>query len=194
MKGLIKFFLIFGAVIFFLFAVFTFLISVNVLNLKKTQEILNLGIENIVQLNVGLIGGIVAFISLLVSAAIFYASLKEKIIKKEITFGNPLGEVKISLAAISEFVKKLGDQIEEVKEIKPRVVVGKKGLEVYNKITLFSDSNIPEASDRVQTIVKRYIQDVLGIQEVGEVKVFVEKIIPRESTATANINTEDGRY
>lgn len=185
MKGLIKFFLILGAVIFFLFAIFTFLISVNILNLMETQKILNLWMENIAQLNTALIGGILALISLLISAAIFYASLKEKIIKREIAFGNPLGEVKVSLAAISEFVKKLGDQIEEVKEIKPRVVIGKKGLEVYNKITLFSDSNIPEASDRVQTIVKRYIQDVLGIQEVNEVKVFVEKIIPRE-TGTEN--------
>jgi uncharacterized alkaline shock family protein YloU len=181
MKGLIKFFLILGAVIFFLFAIFTFLISVNMLSLKESQRVMDLGLENIAQLNVGLIGGILALISLLISAAIFYASLKEKIVRREIAFGNPLGEVKVSLAAISEFVKKLGDQIEEVKEIKPRVVIGKKGLEIYNKITLFSDSNIPEASDRVQTIVKRYVQDVLGIQEVNEVKVFVEKIIPRET-------------
>lgn len=180
MKGLIKFFLILGAVIFFLFAICTFLISVNVLSFEETQKVLILGMENIAQLNVGLIGGIIAVLSLIISAVIFYASLKEKIIKREIAFGNPLGEVKVSLAAISEFIKKLGAQIEEVKEIKPRVVIGKRGLDIYNKITLFSDSNIPEASDRVQTIVKRYVQDVLGIQEVNEVKVFVEKILPRE--------------
>jgi len=183
MKGLIKFFLILGAVIFFLFAICTFLISVNILNIKETQKVLILWMENIAQLNVGLIGGILALLSLLISAAIFYASLKEKIIKREIAFGNPLGEVKVSLVAISDFVKRLGSQIEEVKEIKPRIVIGKKGLEIYNKITLFSDSNIPEASDRVQTIVKRYVQDVLGIQEVQEVKVLVEKIIPREANA-----------
>ena len=186
MKGLVKFFLILGAVIFFLFAVYTFLISVNILNLKESQKVLSLWMENIAQLNAGLIGGILALLSLLISAAIFYASLKEKIIKREIAFGNPLGEVKVSLAAISEFVRRLGDQIDEVKEIKPRVVVGKKGLEIYNKIILYSDSNIPEASDRVQTIVKRYVQDVLGIQEVQEVKVFVEKIIPREAN-TGNV-------
>lgn len=181
MRGLIKFFLILGAVIFFGLAIWAFLISANLLRFDVARGYLNSWLEEIGKLNASLILGITAFLSLVISVAIFYASLKERIVKREISFGNPLGEVKVSLAAISEFVKRLGDQIEEIKEIKPRVVIGRKGLQIYNKITLFSDSNIPEASDRVQTVVKRYVQDVLGIQEVNEVKVFVEKIIPRET-------------
>lgn len=184
MRGLIKFFLIFGAVVFFGFAIYTFLISANILKFEVCQRYLELGMDNLKELNIPLILGIISFLSFVISVAIFYASLKERIVKREISFGNPLGEVKISLGAISEFVKKLGDQIEEVKEIKPRVVIGRKGLEICNKITLFSDSSIPEVSDRVQTVVKRYIQDVLGIQEVNEVKVFVEKIISRETMST----------
>jgi len=185
MRGLIKFFLILGAVIFFGLAIYTFLLSSGILVYKDAQEFIKLGLENLEKANFRLILGIVSFISLVISVVIFYASLKERIVKKEISFGNPLGEVKISLSAISEFVKRLGGQIEEIKEIKPRVVIGRKGLQIYNKITLFSDSNIPEASDRVQTVVKRYVQDVLGIQEVSEVKVFVEKIIPRETGAAS---------
>lgn len=183
MKSLIKFFLMLGASIFFALAICTFLISTNLLKFDVVQKYAVLGLENMRELNVGLFAGITALLSLTISGVIFYASFKEKVVKREITFGNPLGEVKISLNAISEFVKKLGGEIDEIKEIKPRVVIGRKGLEIYNKITLFSDSSIPEASDRVQTIVKRYIQDVLGIQEVHEVKVFVEKIVPRESAA-----------
>jgi uncharacterized alkaline shock family protein YloU len=150
------------------------------------QRYLTIGLQNLGELNVTVIMGIISVLSLIISAIIFYASFKEKVRKRDISFGNPLGEVKVSLSAISEFVKKLGDQIEEIKEIKPRVVIGRKGLEIYNKITLYSDSNIPEATDRVQTIVKRYIQDVLGIQEVSQVKVFIEKIIPRESSGKSS--------
>ena len=181
MRGLIKSFLIFGAAAFFGLAIYTFLISARILDYGDAQEFLVLGLKNLGRLNYRLIFGIIAFLALVISVVSFYASFKERVIKRDSSFGNPLGEVKISLSAISDFVQKLGSQIEDVKDIKPRVVAGRKGLEIYNKITLYSDSNIPAASDRVQTIVKRYVQDVLGIQEVSEVKVFVEKIIPRET-------------
>jgi len=180
MKGLIKFFLILGAIIFFSFSIFTFLLSANLLNLKQTQDLLILWIKNIVQLNTVFIFAFLSVLSLIISVFIFYASLKERMVKREISYGNPLGEVKVSLAAISDFIKKLADQIDVVKEVKPRVTIGRKGLVIYNKITLYSDANIPEASDRIQNTVKKYVQDVLGIQEVAEVKVFVEKIIQRE--------------
>ena len=183
MRGLIKFFLILGAALFFGLAIYAFLISAGILVYGDAQEFLVLGLKNLGRANYRLIFGITSFLALVISVVSFYASFKERVIKREISFGNPLGEVKISLGAISDFVQKLGSQMEDVKEIKPRVVAGRKGLEIYNKITLYSDSNIPAASDRVQTVVKRYVQDVLGIQEVSEVRVFVEKIVPREAAA-----------
>ena len=182
MKGLIKFFLALGAIVFFAFSIFTFLLATNLLNVKETKSFMILWLQNIAQLNVVLICTIFAVLSLIISACIFYASLKEKIVKRDISFGNPLGEVKVSLSAISDFIKKLADQIDVVKEVKPRVTIGRKGLEIYNKITLYSDANIPESCDRVQNTVKRYVQDVLGIQDVSEVKVFVEKIVQRDQS------------
>ena len=71
-------------------------------------------------------------------------------------------------------------QLPEVKESRPNVKAGKKGITIVNKVVLFSDINIPETTEKIQNIVKSRVQDMLGVEEPVEIQVNVTKIVHKE--------------
>lgn len=100
--------------------------------------------------------------------------------EKTIAFENPDGQVTIALSAIEDFIKRAIKQLPEVKELKPNVKAGKKGILIVNRVTLFSDVNIPETTEKIQNIVKSRVQDMLGVEEPITIKVNVVKISHKE--------------
>lgn len=99
---------------------------------------------------------------------------------KTIAFTNPGGQVTVSLAAIEDFIRRLISQVPEIKELKPNVVASKRGIEVTNRVILFSDTNIPQVTERIQALIKKRVQEMLGIEDTINVLVHVAKIIPKE--------------
>lgn len=99
---------------------------------------------------------------------------------KTIAFTNPEGQVTVSLAAIEDFIRRLVSQIPEIKDLKPSVVANKRGIEVSNRVILFSDTNIPQVTERIQTLIKKRVQEMLGIEDTVNVLVHVAKIIQKE--------------
>ncbi len=130
-------------------------------------------------------GGAILFV--LLSFLIIYFEIKEEREKLAISIPNPLGEVKVSAEAIENFIKRTVEQKEEVKEIKARLIKGKKGVEIHSRVSLWSGNNIPEATDNIQSAIKDYTQNVLGIPEVREIKVFVKEIAQRKKEKEENI-------
>ena len=49
-----------------------------------------------------------------------------------------------------------------------------------NKVTLYSDINIPGTTEKIQNIVKTRVQDMLGVEEPINIKVHVVKIVHKE--------------
>ena len=96
-------------------------------------------------------------------------------------FQNPEGEVRVAFSAIEDFIKRLGGKLTEVREMHPQVLVTREGLEIYSRIILEPNINIPEATSRIQEIIKKYVEDVLGIKDIVAIKVLVVKIAPEEA-------------
>lgn len=97
---------------------------------------------------------------------------------KLIAFDNPSGRVTVSLSAIEDLIQRVVARASEVKEVRSNIIAGKKGLEVMIRLVLNADINIPELTSHLQELVKRKIQDIIGIEETVVVKVDVTKIIP----------------
>jgi uncharacterized alkaline shock family protein YloU len=131
------------------------------------------------RLVIGIIGALLAMISVMVVQVTIGKIQREK----TIAFENPDGQVTISLTAIEDFIRRALKQLPEVKELRPSVKAGKKGIKIINKVVLFSDINIPETTERIQNIVKNRVQEMLGVEEPISIMVHVIKIVHKEEPA-----------
>ncbi len=130
------------------------------------------------RLIIGITGILLIFINIMVVQIAMGKIQRER----TIAFENPDGQVTISLTAIEDFIKRALKQLPEVKELRPSVRAGKKGIVIVNKVTLFSDINIPETTEKIQNIVKSRVQDMLGVEEPINIKVHVVKIVHKEES------------
>lgn len=111
--------------------------------------------------------------------------------EKTIAFTTSSGQVTISLVAIEDFIKRLTHHIPEVKELRSDVTASKKGIEVYARVALWSNMNIPETTEKIQEIIRRRIQEMLGIEETLTIKVHVAKIITKEEVEKEKKRVEE---
>lgn len=99
--------------------------------------------------------------------------------EKTIAFENPDGQVVVSLSAIEEYIKRVVKHMPEVKELKSTVTANKKGIMVMSKATLLADANIPEVTEKIQSIIKRKLLEMLGIEDSIKVKIQVSKLVSK---------------
>jgi len=94
-----------------------------------------------------------------------------------VSLKNPLGEVEISQKAISDFIQRVGGEVEEVQDLHARVKSTEEGLDVFVTLAVQSQGEIPRLINELQTIIKNYLNKTVGIENIGEVKVRVAKIL-----------------
>ena len=100
--------------------------------------------------------------------------------QKTIAFENPDGQVTVSLNAIEDFLRRSIQEVPEVKELRSDVVARTGKIIVRARVTLWSDAHIPQVAERVQSVVKAKVQEMLsGIEEPIHVRVHVAKIVHR---------------
>jgi len=155
-----------------------FLIAVS-LNSIKSEPIMNAldSINASMTLRVGV--GAVGFLLIAISWASYQFTAARIQRQKNIAFNNPDGQVSISLSAIEEFIRKIGSSLPEVKEMKSDCIATKKGIDISTKVIFWADANIPEATEKIQGLVKAKIQEMLGIDEPIIIKIHVTKIATR---------------
>jgi len=96
---------------------------------------------------------------------------------RSICFDNPGGEVKVALSAIEDFiVKRVLAQIKAVRRITTRTSATAKGLKVVNRVVLWSDNEIPTTCATIQDLIKKYLQDIIGVERISVIKVIVAGI------------------
>lgn len=110
--------------------------------------------------------------------------------EKTIAFTTSSGEVTIALSAVEDLIRRAGDLMLEIKELRPNVIATKKGLEVDLRVTLRSGTNIPELTGRLQEITRSKIQEVLGIEEQILIRIHVAKIISTEDKSRKRKDSE----
>ena len=120
----------------------------------------------------GICAGGIMFMSFLLAKLIYGRRQMER----TIAFENPTGGVTVSLTALEDLIKRLIVQMPEVKEIRPYMIANRKGLEVDIKLVLRHEANIPELTARFQDLVRRKIEEAVGMEGKINIRVHVIKI------------------
>ena len=97
--------------------------------------------------------------------------------KRFISFESDNGEVSISINAVRDFIRKLGDEFSSVINMNPQIRYEKKLICIDLNVKVQTGSRIPELSRMLQDRVRESIRDGLGITEVREIKVKVQEIV-----------------
>lgn len=101
--------------------------------------------------------------------------------EKTIAFQSPSGVVTIAVSAIEDLIRHFVLFIPQIKELKPDVIVNRKGNIIVNlRVVLKSEANIPELTGQLQEITKSKIQEVLGVEDQIIIRIHIAKIISRE--------------
>lgn len=172
--------LFFYTLVFFLLGGLFIVISLNLVPQSSIVETLNLIYTTT---NIRFILGVTGLLLIFISIMVVQITMGKIQREKTIAFENPDGQVTISLTAIEDFIKRALRQLPEVKELRPSVKAGKKGITIINRVTLFSDINIPETTEKIQNIVKTRVQDMLGVEEAINIRVHVVKIVHKEEAS-----------
>ena len=180
--------IIFYSIFFFVIGVCLVLTSFNIISKDIVTYTMDFIYTNHdMRLGIGAIGALMIIVTLLVIQIVIGKMQMER----TIAFDNPDGQVTISLSAIEDFIKRLTRQLSEIKELKPTVIATKKGVDIMTRLVLYSDTNIPEVTERVQNIIKGKIQEILGIEESIFVRVHIAKIAHREEPKEPKIKEKE---
>ncbi|UCD55617.1 MAG: alkaline shock response membrane anchor protein AmaP [Candidatus Omnitrophota bacterium] len=158
-----------------LLAIGGILVSLS-LGLFSPDELGNIVNYIYTQTNVKLILGIIGAIFIAAGLLTANINLGNVRMQKTIAFENPEGQVTVSLSAIEDFIKKSVRHLPEVKELRSNVTASKKGINIICVATIFADSNIPATTERIQSIVKSRVHEMLGVEETINIKIHVTKI------------------
>lgn len=124
-------------------------------------------------------GGIVVLLSLL--HLVTFGPRRPRV--RYLSFDSGDGSVSISVNAVRDFIRKLGDEFGAVVGIDPKIRAEKDAISIDLDVKIQTGTRIPEFSQMLQNRVREGIRDSLGIAEVREVKVRIQEIVglPRPS-------------
>jgi len=131
--------------------------------------------------NLWLVSGLAGLLILIIGISIVKISIGRFQREKTIAFENPEGQVVISLSAIEDFIKRIMKQISEIKDMRCNVKATKRGITISAKLVLWSDANIPDVTEKIQSLIKTRVQEMLGIEESITVSVHITKIAHKEA-------------
>lgn len=167
------------------------IISLNVFSIEQiTGTITYIYDEQNLKVAAGVIGVMFVLIGIISSNISFGKMQREK----TIAFENPDGQVVVSLTAIEDFIRRIVKQIPQVKDLRPVVIAGKKGISVTTRAVLFSDSNIPEVTERIQSLIKTKLLEMLGIEETITIKMHVSKLLHKAGKDEIPERREESRH
>jgi apolipoprotein N-acyltransferase len=87
------------------------------------------------------------------------------------------GEMAVRLNALEDHLATYKDEIPEVKEIKPVLRMGKKGVQLDAKVVIWSEGNLPQIAGKVQTVLAAALKEALSLEEEIKPRVVVAKIL-----------------
>jgi len=150
------------------------------LHLVQLQDIFGILDTAYVDVNLRIIVGIVGLLFIFISLSFARLMLGKIQKEKTIAFNNPSGQVSVSLSAVEDLVRRLSLQMNECKDVRPDVIVNKKGIQIDLRIVLRSETNIPDLTLRLQELIKSKVQEILGVEEEISVRIHISKIITKE--------------
>ncbi|HEY8347535.1 MAG TPA: alkaline shock response membrane anchor protein AmaP [Symbiobacteriaceae bacterium] len=119
--------------------------------------------------------GIIGFMFFISSVRLITLAFRRQGGGQPVVHETSLGEVRISLEAVENLVRKVARSTKGVREMKAVVRHGKDGLCVSLRGTVSPDVAIPEVSEEIQNNVRQYVKRVVGV-ELAEIQLEVENI------------------
>ncbi|MFH1853776.1 MAG: alkaline shock response membrane anchor protein AmaP [Candidatus Omnitrophota bacterium] len=187
---------IFSAIAIFIYTLLFSIVGAVLIALSLRTESLDVIVNIVSSLshasNVRLGMALTGLLLIFINISIAQISLGKMRKHKTIAFDNPYGRVTVSLAAIEDYIKKLGNNMAEIKELRSSISANKKGVEVITKAVLYSGGNIPETTEKIQNAIRIKLQEMLGLEESVTIKVDVTKIAKREQKESIKTKEETG--
>ncbi|HLO04064.1 MAG TPA: alkaline shock response membrane anchor protein AmaP [Symbiobacteriaceae bacterium] len=120
--------------------------------------------------------GIVGFVFFAASVRLILTALTGQGDGRPVVHETQHGEIRISLDAVENLVKKVARGVKGVREIKAEITHAEDGgLRARLRGTISPEVSIPEVSEEIQSSVRQYVKRVVGI-EMAEVAIHVENI------------------
>lgn len=122
-----------------------------------------------------LVIGLLSGFYLISSLRLVYYAFRRKYSGQTVIHETSLGEIRVSLDAVENLVRRVARQTQGVRDVKSHVSLSTAGIRVWAKIVVSPDVSIPSVSNEVQSSIKSYVRNVVGV-EVADVCVYVENI------------------
>lgn len=120
--------------------------------------------------------GIITVVFLILSIKFFLQSLtRERRLPQAVVHETGIGQVRVSNEAVENMVSRIVNQVRGVREVSPRVIFLPEGINIFIRVVLLPEINIPQTSDEIQNRVTDYMSEVAGIK-IKSVKILVENI------------------
>ncbi len=119
------------------------------------------------------IGAILVLLALLYAATLSRRRPKLKFV----SFESDEGAVSISVHAVREFIRKLGEEFSAVISMDPKIRADRNVIHIDLDVSIQSGTRLPELSAVLQNRIRDSIRDGLGISQVRDIKVRIKEII-----------------
>jgi uncharacterized alkaline shock family protein YloU len=151
-------------------------LSVNIISPQQWADAISyIGDSLGAQVAAGAVGALFVLIGLVAP----YRQAKSMKRGRVLSFQNPDGEVTVSLNAIEEYIHKIAKGIPGIKDVRSKVDITKRGIDVITDVALSAGSNIPQVTETIQTEVRDKVQGMLGIEEKINVKMHIKKVMTK---------------
>ena len=119
--------------------------------------------------------GTLAGLTFIVAVRFIYFGFHRAGSDETLVHESEFGEVRISLSAVENLVRKVARQVKGVRDVRGWVTPGGGRLNVRLRTVISPDVSVPDVSGDIQNSVRDCLKNVVGV-EAGEVRVFVENI------------------
>jgi hypothetical protein len=175
MKFIKSAFLVFISAILFLISVCLVLGGLMALDQQLTARIIH-AITKADMPIAYIIGGLFAFVASLI---VYNLTGSAPDSSTTYTFEGEKGPIRISLRAIEDYISRYFADKPVVNSIRPRVSTSRdrKTLRVRASISVWSEQHLRNAGETVQEEVTSCLKEGLGLDNIGDVLISVDKII-----------------
>ncbi|MCX7918356.1 MAG: alkaline shock response membrane anchor protein AmaP [bacterium] len=116
---------------------------------------------------------------LLVSLITLYLAIRGDSLSPTIVVRTESGNVIVSASAIEDFIQRLGRTIDGIKDLRPNLILTKTGWKLDVRVTMWSDSSIPELRKRIEDQIKFHMLNLIGSEKIQQINVYVVRIVDR---------------
>ncbi len=117
---------------------------------------------------------IVTLILVLLGIYVVFLFSKTEVDNRSIVHSSDLGDIRISLHSIQGLILKTTNQIQGIQDVQVQLTEGEP-LGVRIDVNLLPDHHIPQLMETVQSQIRDYLQDTVGIT-VPKIEIFVKGI------------------